>query len=275
MTPMPGLKRSSIHRRPTVVAVALILALVLGACGGDDDDATSGTITSDTSTDDTSTDGTDSTPDSVTTPPTDSQPPTDTQPSDDDLPGEPIDLFADAGDVLMVVGVAHDDELNIRAAPGTDQEVVATAGPTADDLVATGRARQLPASIWYELTVDGTTGWASISFLAFEGGTDDATAEFLDGDPPPETETMVEMGELVAAGFASTEPQSSIVQSVAPTVGDLAEVTYDVIGLGDDAVGGVRLHVFATPSESGEGFVLRSIERTGLCTRGSTGEACV
>ena len=52
-------------------------------------------------------------------------------------------------------------------------------------------------------------------------------------------------------------------------VGDLGEVTYDVIGFPDDSVTGVRLHVFGEPS--GNGFVLRTVESTTLCARGATG----
>jgi len=58
-------------------------------------------------------------------------------------------------------------------------------------------------------------------------------------------------------------------------VGDLGDTTYDVIGLGDDAQLGWRLHVFGTPSESGEGFFLKSIERTLLCGRGVSDGFCV
>jgi hypothetical protein len=62
--------------------------------------------------------------------------------------------------------------------------------------------------------------------------------------------------------------------SVAPTVGDLGEVTYDVIGLGDDAVYGYRLHVFGEPVT--DGFSLRTVERTYLCSRGvDADELCV
>lgn len=190
------------------------------------------------------------------------------------MPGQPIDGFARQGDVLAVIGVAHDDVLNIRELPGTDQSVVASADPTADDLVATGDARELPASIWYEVTTDGVTGWAGFSFLAFVGPTDDATAEFLDGAALPEAETMVELADLVAAGFASEDPPSKIVQSVAPSVGDLGEISYDVIGIGDDAIAGYRLHIFATPTDSSDGFALKSIERTTFCTRGVNGELC-
>lgn len=191
-----------------------------------------------------------------------------------ELPGDHIVGPARPGDLLAVMGVASDDVLNIRSRPGVDHPIVATAAPTAADLVATGRARALTRSIWYEVTVGETTGWANARYLGFLGGTDDVTAAFLDGRPYPAAETMTDLGALVATEFASEDPPSSIVVAVAPTVGDLGEVTYDVIGLGDDSVAGVRLHIFATPHDSGDGFVLRTIEATSLCARGSDGTTC-
>jgi hypothetical protein len=195
---------------------------------------------------------------------------------DDELTGQPIDLFVEEGDVLAVVGVADDDELNMRAKPGTDQAVLAALAPTADDLTATGRARQLPSSIWFEVQADGLYGWVSSAFVAYLGGVDDATAEYLaaQGGTAPSAETMSELGLLVAEWFASDDPPSTIVQTVGPTVGDLGEVTYDVVGIGDDAVRGFRLHIFGAEEQPGDGFGLRSIERTTLCTRGLAGELC-
>ncbi|MGB5758419.1 MAG: SH3 domain-containing protein [Acidimicrobiales bacterium] len=259
-----------------LLAIIAAVALVAGACGGDDDDGTSADTTVDDSSTTTTTGGTGGTDNDTTTGSTPtSGGSSSTGGSATTLPGEDIDLFVKAGDVLGVVGVAYDDELNIRVAPGTDQEIVATAEPTADDLVATGRARSLPNSIWYELTVDGTTGWVNSRLVAFIGGTDDATAEYLARNDRPSAETMMDLGEFVAAGFASTDPKSEIVQVVAPTVGDLGEVTYDVIGIGDDAQIGYRLHIFGVEEDSGESFALRTIERTALCGRGLSGEFCV
>ncbi len=267
------------HRRFLGPVLAALLLLVAAGCSSDDPSDPLTSISSDVDgSSTTETSGADSTtttdPDSSTTETTDGSSTTDTSSSETSMQGEPFDAFAEDGDVLGVIGVAFDDELNVRAGPGTSEEVIATAGPTADDLVATGEGRLLESSIWYEVTTGGQTGWANIAFLAFIGGTDDATAEFLDGGQLPEVETMVEMGELVAAAFASQDPASDIVQVVAPSVGDLGEVTYDVVGIGDDAVLGYRLHIFAAPAESGEGFVLKSIERTTLCGRGLSGEAC-
>ncbi len=259
-----------------VALVALILALLAGACGGDDEadetttttDGTTGTTADDDSTTSSGTDPSSSSSGSTTSSST-------TTNGSTTLPGEPIDSLPQDGDTLGVLGVAHDDVLNVRVIPGADTEIVATAGPTDDDLVSTGVARKLPTTIWYQVEVDGVTGWINSSFVGFVGATDDATAEFLEGRERPETETMEELGELVAEAFASTDPASRIVQSVAPTVGDLGEVTYDVVGLGDDSLLGYRLHVFAQPGEGGDSFGLTSIERTVFCFRGLAGELCV
>jgi hypothetical protein len=175
-----------------------------------------------------------------------------------------------------VVGVAHDDVLNVRAGPGTDRAVVTTLDPLEDDVLVLGNARLLPNSIWTQVEFEGVTGWASIRFLAYLGDTDDITARLVnDLQETPRAETMLDLGRIVSEALASVEPPSRIVMSVAPTVGDLGEVTYDVIGLGDDSLYGVRLHVFGTPDEGGEGFVLKAVERTQLCARGVSDGLCL
>lgn len=68
------------------------------------------------------------------------------------------------------------------------------------------------------------------------------------------------------------EPESDIVQVTEVSEGDLTEVTYDVIGLGDDSILGFRLHIFA--EESGAGFTLRTVEATVLCGRGVSDGLC-
>jgi hypothetical protein len=189
------------------------------------------------------------------------------------LPGEPIDLFPEAGDILAVVGVSFDSELNVRAAPGTDQEVLTRLPPLTDDVVTTGQERQMPDSIWYEVTVDGVTGWSSSAYLAWIGETADITSVVIEllGETPT-AETMLDLGLIVAQSQASEEPSSRIRMARQPAVRDLGEVTYDVIGLGDDAVFGVRLRIFGTPDEAGESFTLKTVESTALCARGLTAE---
>jgi hypothetical protein len=247
------------------MAISLVL-LLLGACGGSGAETTTTTQATVTTT----TIGATTTASTTTTAVT-------TTTSDDDLPGEPIDFGPAAGDELAVVGVAYDDVLNVRAAPGTDSEVIAELAPTATDLIGTGRARALPDSIWFEVEVEGMTGWVSSAFVGYLGLTDDATAEVIEtlGETPG-AETMLDLGLIVAEAMASEDPPSRIVMSVAPSVGDLGEVTYDVVGLGDDALGGFRLHVFGDPAEGGEAFVLSNVERTLICSRGVTADGfCV
>jgi hypothetical protein len=170
---------------------------------------------------------------------------------------------------LAVVGVAHDDVLNVRAGPGTDQPVVGTLEPLATDVAATGRARRLPASIWLEVELGEGTGWSSSRYLAFLGPTDDVTSQVVAAvGGLPSAETLVELATDVATVRASVDPASRIVISDGPSVGDLGEVTVDVVGLGDDSLFAERLVVFATPDESGEGFTVKAIEGTWFCGRG-------
>jgi len=192
----------------------------------------------------------------------------------DGLPGEPWDGFASAGDLFGVVGVAHDDVLNVREAPDAGSTIIETLDPTEMGVEATGEGRLLPSTIWYQVDTDSGVGWVNARFVAFIGGTDDATAEYIATGSPTNAETMVELADAVADAFIfDPDVGTTVTQTVAPSVGDLAEITYDIIGLGDDAVGGFRLHIFATPV--GEGFELKSIERTLLCSRGTAGELCV
>ncbi len=189
-------------------------------------------------------------------------------PSDDLFPGRP-------GDQLGVLGVRHDDALNLRSGPGINRRIVTTAAPT-DSVFATGRARALSRSIWYEVsTRNGTKAWASARYLAIPGSTEDMTASYLAQHPRPAASSMVDLGRQVALDFAGDEPGTRIAMSVGPTVGDLGEVTYDVVGLADDSVAGLRLHIFAEPHDSGHGFELRSIEATIFCRRGFDGTSCV
>jgi hypothetical protein len=255
--------------------------LAVTACGGDDDTAATDTEPTG-SAPASSTSAPESTTTSVADPPTSvtSGPPpsASTTPGvpDADLPGEPVDFGPGAGVVVAVIGVEHDDVLNVRSLPGADQAIVGEAEPLADDLVATGRHRDIGESFWFEVTRAGVTGWVNASFVAYLGSVDDITSQIVAEVGMVGAETMLDLGELVAATRASDEPPSRITVTVAPTVGDLGEITLDVVGLGDDAITGERLHVFGTPEASGEGFSLRSVEAQLLCSRGvTTDDLCI
>jgi hypothetical protein len=91
----------------------------------------------------------------------------------------------------------------------------------------------------------------------------------------PQAETMLDLGLIVANTFGDVDIGSDVVVSVAPTVGDLGGITYDVLGLGDDSFGGYRLHIFGQPNDSGEVFSLIGVEATSLCQRGVSDGLCV
>lgn len=256
-------------RRTAAVA---LLGLVLAACAGDTPgDATTPstapgeattTVPSAATTTTTVLGSTSTMPVATTTVP---------DPTVTTLAGEPIDIGPLEGDVLMVVGVAHDDVLNLRAGPGVDQEILAGLAPTEGEVVALGRSRKLPRSIWVEVEAVGEAGWVNLRYLGYEGATDDLTSATIDRlGGRPEADGMTELGRIVAEAWASEDPASDIVIVVAETLGDLGEVTYDVIGIGDDAVRGQRLHVFG--GVESDVFSLRSVEGTVICARGVTSD---
>ena len=251
----------------SALAVLAVSMLILGACG--EDAASSTTTTSSLATTTTSMATTTSTTAATTT----SAPATTTTPGSSELPGEPIDFGPAAGDTLAVVGVAHDDVLNLRAAPGADQEILEGIPPTYDALTAVGQTRQLPESFWIAVDYQGTEGWVNLRYIGYLGDTTDVTHavnEQLGGAPG--AETMLELGLIVAEGIAG-DSSADIVMSVAPSVGDFGEVTFDVTGVEDDSVRGSRLHVFGQPID--EAFLLASVEGTVICARGVDAGACV
>ena len=253
-----------VDRGMRLITLSVVLAVIGAACGDSAEDITTTRpqVTATTTIPPTASSAS-------TTPvaPTTTTVPTRTAAPTTTLPGEPILGMLPEGAVLAVVGVSHDDALNVRVRPGVAQNIIATLDPLADDVVATGRSWSLPRSIWHEVTVAGTTGWARSGFLAYIANTDDATAEVVTkfGGLPTAT-TILDLGYMVVEALESgpeEEAPSTITVTVEATVGDLGEVTYDVVGPGDDSIAGFRLHIIGQPD--GDGFSLISVERTYLC----------
>jgi hypothetical protein len=189
------------------------------------------------------------------------------------LPGERVELYPYAGAHLAVVGVAAADKLKVRSGPGVEFGVLFELGPLAVNATATGHNRSVGAGgFWSEITADGGTGWANTAFLLQPGQVTDVTAAlFPTPSTRPKADSMSELGQVVARRRASAaDPASNIVVVDGPTVGDLGEVTVDVIGLGDDAQGGERLKIFAEPGPPAARFTVRTVEATALCSRGVT-----
>lgn len=243
-----------------ILALFTVAALVLVGCGDDDgdgDEVTTVTPSADASTTSLATDPTSTTAPSASDP----------APEPADLPGEVFEMFPYEGADLAVVGVQQSDVLNVRVGPGANFTVINELSPTETGLVATGHNRLVEDGIWVEVEVGGDTGWVSGQYVLQMGSVDDVTAEL--GELPTGGD-LLDIAKAVGELRASDDPPSRIVVVEDPTVGDLGEVTIDVIGLGDDSVGGERLHIFAAPGEGSEGFVVKSVERTTLCSRGVT-----
>ncbi len=181
-----------------------------------------------------------------------------------DLPGTAFEIAPRPGAILAVVGIAHDATLALRAIPGADQPALRQLAPHEDGLRASGRARLLADTIWYEVNARGTVGWVESAFLGSLGATADDTAAIVTrlGGTPVAT-SVAALGQLIAESVATTEPPSRIVMTAAPSAGDLAEVTVDVLGVGDDSALGGRLHIFAAPVPGG--VTLKSVETTIVC----------
>lgn len=205
------------------------------------------------------------------------------------LPGEPYEFGPPDGAALAVVGVSHDSVLNVRDAPAGElvarldnvmnvgsEPVVYVREADSDELIATldlnrgviatGNTRKLPTTIWHEIRMADAVGWASSAYLSPLGATSDVTAEIVAvlGEAPA-APTLAELARVVAEAVASDDPPSRIVVSGAPVIGDLAEITVDVLGLPDDAVRGFRLQVFAQQDSDSGSFVLKSVESTTIC----------
>lgn len=263
-------------------AVLLVLALIAAACG----DTAESTTTAVEPTATTATPATTAplptapptTPPPTTAPATTTTTPSSTTPAD--WVGEPYDFWVPVpaeGPILGVIGVRHDDALNLRSGPGITFDVIATLDPTLTGIRGTGSGWQLPSgTAWWEIEAGGVVGWANQRYLSRLADVVDLTSQVVAtlGEIPV-AETMLDLGTVVASAVASTDVESSIVVVVAPTVGDLGEITIDVLGLADDSQGGWRLHIFGQPTDPAAGFSLMSVEATILCQRGVGDGLCV
>jgi hypothetical protein len=173
---------------------------------------------------------------------------------------------------VAVVGVSYDDVLNIRDGPGIRYNIAGALEPTASDIPVTGEARLLPTSIWYEVSTADKTGWLSGDFIGLLGATEDATLVVYGMlGSPLGNDDLEALGATIANAFLSDEGRSWIAL-VEPSEGGsptaVSSITYDVVGLSDDAIKGYRLVIHATQTVDDGPFTLHSVERTYICWRG-------
>ena len=191
-----------------------------------------------------------------------------------DWEGDLVDFGPRNVDALMVVGVRYNDVLNVREGPGTEFPVVTVLDPDAVNIAALGLTWLRPDSAWFAVSIDGEQGWASGAFLLHRGGIVDITDQVVERlGEVPESGSLITLGLTVAEAMASDAPPSSVEQPAAVVVGAVGEMIVDVVGLGDDSVGGFRLRVVASDVDGT--WVLDRVEATLLCLRGVDRGSCV
>ncbi|WP_419930883.1 SH3 domain-containing protein [Candidatus Poriferisodalis sp.] len=165
--------------------------------------------------------------------------------------------------VLAVVGIGYDSTLNVREEPGG--QIVAKLDSRSTGIVPTGTMQEVSDVLWYEVHAAGVLGWVSGDYVTPLGATVDTTTEIVARlGQTPSAANLAALGRAVAAAVASEEPESRVRISGEPTVGELSEVTMDVVGQPDDSIRGFRLRVFATRNSDGT-FTLRNVEGTLMC----------
>lgn len=267
----PTLATTVLDMRRTLPAALLTAGLLLTACGTEVvQEAPGGEPAPAASTPEGSAEPTTEEPTSPEEPsspaPTGSEEPDDPAASPGELPGEVVDV-PPLNEVVAVIGVEAGSGLHYRTGPGTEFESVGTLEPLGVSPAYGEIRRREDGSHWAQvMKTDGWFFWMNMKYLAFPGETTDVTADLAE---LPSAATVEEAGLLVAAQRTADQPPS--VQTVVvdgPVEGDAGEVVIDVVGLGDDALAGERLHVVT--ERTGQGHSVRSVELTPLCARGVT-----
>lgn len=221
--------------------------------------------------------------------------------NEDALAGDAIGFGPELGDRLIVAAVESDDVLNIRNEPlgsiiamlqiirGETEERLWVLRPDSsvaayledDAVVATGRARSLPRSTWYEVTVGGYTGWASAAYLAYPATEEDVTEEVADAvGGLPQAESMDELARIVLEALESRISGEPVTISGPGWFEGLAEMEIDLVVRGSRHFG-QRLYIIADASIDWDSTFeiinpgLRSVRLQTLCSRGWNGERCL
>ncbi len=277
------------NARKPISALLIALSLFAAACGGSDvsTDA-SGDGETTVSGDEVTTTEADAEPETTTTAEpetTTTAEPTTTRPSE----GEPLDFGPAEGQELAVIGVRFDDELNFRAGPGTDQDVIRSVAPLVETpiIVAAGEAWAFDTSIWWKVTIEGEEMWANQTFLGMLGEPTSIFAEValtLEAGDGLEGSSVEAIAEAVAASRTSEEPLPSVEFPGEPLAFDTGEgfAIVDLVGFLDDAVLGERLRVeveFEVGEDDGSDepvvYRLTDVIATPICARGVSDGLCL
>jgi hypothetical protein len=174
------------------------------------------------------------------------------------------------GSVWAVVGVAHDDRLDVRSGPAVGAPVVGSLDPTASQVTAVGDAVAVAEAVWWDVAAGDLGGWVNASYLGALGDTDDVASSVSERlGRIPSAQTMDELAAIVASVRSEGSTDARIVTvAAADDAGDFGEVTIDVFVDGDDAIRGERIVVFGQRIVEGGDFSLYAAESTPICWRG-------
>ena len=221
--------------------------------------------------------------------------------AEDGLSGDVIGFGPAGGDRLVVAAVESGDVLNVRDEPmggiiamlqivrGETDERLWVLRPDSsvaaylqdDAVVATGRARSLGRSTWYEVTVGGYTGWASAAYLAYPAIVEDVTDEVSrTHGGVPQAASMQELARLVVEALGPRVDGEPVTVSGPGWFEGLAETEIDLVVRGSRQFG-QRLHIAADADIDSDGTYeiidarLRTATLQTLCTRGWNAQHCL
>ena len=177
------------------------------------------------------------------------------------LSSTPKPSKAAATGTWSVVGVAHNDKLNVRKAPNAGAAVLTRLGPTATRIKATGKRQ----GQWWQLSTAQGQGWANSRYLGQLGKPVDITAEAREIGIAPTAAALVRKVVRSQAAMGEGELRGPV--TAARSSG---QFTVDVLGYADDAIAGERFIVRTFPGEAG--FQVRSASATPICARAVTKE---
>ena len=172
-----------------------------------------------------------------------------------------------AGSVWWVVGVPADDVLNVRAQPGATEAIVSTLDADGGAVVATGEARLVVSSLWWEVDIEDDRAWVNARYLGALAGTWDITSWLVEraGDIPV-AGSMDELVEKVLALRGGGD--ATMIHAGLSADGMFGEAALDVFTGPDDSIRGERLRVFGQRIDAGGPFGLYAVEATPICWRG-------
>lgn len=283
-------------RLNTLVVAVIASMFVLGACGSSSDDTVQNSddgTAPEVITEAVSDDPTEALPAASTDPeapdvePTIDPVSTEAPPVDEpdglsELDGLDVSTCAAVSLREWYVDVALDDPdggLNMRIAPGVDNDIVAVF-PRSSALVSTGPCATLGTFDWWKVTnLEGTlTGWVSSRFLSdllvFNPGLGKAIDD-LDNAGLQAT-TLDELAALIAESYGFDEDATITMTSDDPAIdAQGGTATYEMTGLKDDASNGYIVDiqfVFDKDAESGdiESVTATRVTNYSLCSRGVT-----